>query len=71
MADKLQFDLVSPEARVFSGEVDMVVVPGSEGDFGVFARPRALHVDHPHRLPSRSMLTAKLPAPSSMAASPK
>ncbi|MCC5982379.1 MAG: F0F1 ATP synthase subunit epsilon [Oceanicaulis sp.] len=35
MADKLQFDLVSPEARVFSGEVDMVVVPGSEGDFGV------------------------------------
>ncbi|MFN3834426.1 MAG: F0F1 ATP synthase subunit epsilon [Glycocaulis sp.] len=37
MADKLQFDLVSPEARVFSGEVDMVVVPGSEGDFGVLA----------------------------------
>lgn len=35
MADKLQFDLVSPEARVFSGEVDMVVVPGTEGDFGV------------------------------------
>ncbi|MFC4726248.1 F0F1 ATP synthase subunit epsilon [Glycocaulis abyssi] len=37
MADKLQFDLVSPEARVFSGEVDMVVVPGAEGDFGVLA----------------------------------
>lgn len=35
MADKLQFDLVSPEARVFSGAVDMVVVPGTEGDFGV------------------------------------
>lgn len=35
MADKLHFDLVSPEARVFSGEVDMVVVPGSEGYFGV------------------------------------
>lgn len=35
MADKLQFDLVSPEARVFSGPVDMVVVPGTEGDFGV------------------------------------
>lgn len=35
MADKLQFDLVSPEARVFSGAVDMVVVPGAEGDFGV------------------------------------
>lgn len=37
MADKLNFDLVAPEARVFQGEVDMVVVPGSEGDFGVLA----------------------------------
>jgi F-type H+-transporting ATPase subunit epsilon len=37
MADKLHFDLVAPEARVFAGEVDMVVVPGSEGDFGVLA----------------------------------
>ncbi|MEQ8432993.1 MAG: F0F1 ATP synthase subunit epsilon [Oceanicaulis sp.] len=37
MADKLHFDLVAPEARVFRGDVDMVVVPGSEGDFGVLA----------------------------------
>ena len=37
MADKLNFDLVAAEARVFQGEVDMVVVPGSEGDFGVLA----------------------------------
>ena len=37
MADKLNFDLVAPEARIFQGEVDMVVVPGSEGDFGVLA----------------------------------
>lgn len=35
MADKLHFDLVSPEQRLFEGEVDMVVVPGEEGDFGV------------------------------------
>ncbi|MEE2526895.1 F0F1 ATP synthase subunit epsilon [Hyphobacterium sp. HN65] len=35
MADKLHFDLVSPERRLFQGEVDMVVVPGEEGDFGV------------------------------------
>lgn len=35
MADKLQFDLVAPEQRLFSGTVDMVVVPGAEGDFGV------------------------------------
>jgi F-type H+-transporting ATPase subunit epsilon len=32
-----QFDLVSPEKLLFSGEVDQVDVPGSEGDFGVFA----------------------------------
>ena len=37
MADKLHFDLVAPEARIFQGAVDMVVVPGVEGDFGVLA----------------------------------
>jgi F-type H+-transporting ATPase subunit epsilon len=35
MADKLHFDLVSPERRLFAGAVDQVVVPGEEGDFGV------------------------------------
>jgi len=35
MADKLHFDLVSPERRLFAGNVDQVVVPGEEGDFGV------------------------------------
>ena len=31
------FELASPERLVFSGEVDQVDVPGSEGDFGVLA----------------------------------
>ena len=31
------FDLVSPEKVLFSGEVNQVDVPGSEGDFGVLA----------------------------------
>jgi len=31
------FDLVSPEEVVFSGEVEHVVVPGTEGEFGVLA----------------------------------
>ena len=31
------FELVSPEKISFSGEVDQVDVPGSEGDFGVLA----------------------------------
>jgi F-type H+-transporting ATPase subunit epsilon len=32
---KLHFSLVSPERELFSGEVDQVDAPGSEGDFGV------------------------------------
>jgi F-type H+-transporting ATPase subunit epsilon len=31
------FELASPEKLVFSGEVEQVDVPGSEGDFGVLA----------------------------------
>lgn len=38
MADKLHFSLVSPEREVFNGDVDQVVVPGAEGEFGVLAR---------------------------------
>jgi F-type H+-transporting ATPase subunit epsilon len=34
---KFQFDLVSPEKLLFSGQADQVDVPGSEGDFGVLA----------------------------------
>jgi F-type H+-transporting ATPase subunit epsilon len=35
MADKITFELVSPERLLLSVEADMVTVPGSEGDFGV------------------------------------
>ena len=35
MADTVEFELVSPERLLMSGPVEMVVVPGSEGDFGV------------------------------------
>ena len=35
MADKLHFNLVSPEKELFSGDVDMVEAPGAEGVFGV------------------------------------
>jgi F-type H+-transporting ATPase subunit epsilon len=31
------FELVSPERQLFSGAVEQVVVPGSEGDFGILA----------------------------------
>src|SRR5713226_849077 len=35
MADRVQFELVTPERLVISAEVEMVVVPGTEGNFGV------------------------------------
>ncbi|HUH85953.1 MAG TPA: ATP synthase F1 subunit epsilon [Stellaceae bacterium] len=35
MAEKLQFELVSPEKLMLSEAVAMVVVPGGEGNFGV------------------------------------
>ncbi len=33
--DKVSFELASPEALLASVSVDMVIVPGAEGDFGV------------------------------------
>lgn len=38
MSAKLAFDLVSPERLVLSAQVDMVTLPGAEGDFGVLAQ---------------------------------
>jgi F-type H+-transporting ATPase subunit epsilon len=35
MPDRVQFELVSPERLILSTEVEMVVVPGTEGNFGV------------------------------------
>jgi F-type H+-transporting ATPase subunit epsilon len=37
MADKIHFDLVSPERLLLSEDVDMVTLPGAEGYFGVLA----------------------------------
>ena len=37
MSEKLHFSLVSPERELFSGDVDQVDAPGSEGNFGVLA----------------------------------
>lgn len=33
--EKVAFDLIAPERTLVSAEVDMVVVPGAAGDFGV------------------------------------
>lgn len=37
MADKITFDLVSPERLLLSQQADMVTIPGSEGYMGVIA----------------------------------
>jgi F-type H+-transporting ATPase subunit epsilon len=44
MADigKLHFSLVSPERELFSGQVDQVVVPGVDGQFGVLTQHSAV-----------------------------
>ncbi len=38
MAEELNFELVSPERLLMSDAVEQVTVPGSDGDFTVFAR---------------------------------
>jgi F-type H+-transporting ATPase subunit epsilon len=64
MADKLQFELVSPEKLLLSEAVAMVVVPGGEGNFGVLpghsllistVRPGVIDVygDEPTRVSER------------------
>jgi len=35
MAERVQFDLVTPERLLLSEMVEMVVIPGTEGNFGV------------------------------------
>ncbi|MBT3765159.1 MAG: ATP synthase F1 subunit epsilon [Rhodospirillaceae bacterium] len=35
MADKVQFEVVTPTQLLRNEEADMVVVPGADGDFGV------------------------------------
>lgn len=35
MADTLKFSLVSPERELYSGNVDQVDIPGTEGNLGV------------------------------------
>ncbi len=38
MAEKIVFELVSPAKLLVSSAVDMVIVPGTEGDFGALPR---------------------------------
>ncbi len=46
MADTLQLEIVTPEARAFSDEVEMVTLPGAEGEMGIY----------PHHVPLMTQL---------------
>lgn len=62
---KVSFRLVMPEREVLAAEADMVVVPGSEGDFGVLhghaplistVRPGVLEVIQGNKVERRFMV---------------
>jgi len=62
MAETLEFELVSPEKLLISEAVEMVVVPGSEGNFGALpnhapmlstVRPGVIDVYHNNEISSR------------------
>jgi F-type H+-transporting ATPase subunit epsilon len=42
MATTLKLEIITPEARVFEGDVDIVLLPGAEGDMGVLPMHEAL-----------------------------
>ena len=38
MANTLRLEIVTPDAKAYSEDVDMVVIPGTEGELGVYPR---------------------------------
>jgi F-type H+-transporting ATPase subunit epsilon len=46
MPDTLKLEIVTPEAQTFSGDVDMVTLPGIEGEMGIY----------PHHVPLMTQL---------------
>lgn len=48
MANTLKLEIVTPDAKVFSDDVDMVTLPGSEGEMGIY----------PNHVPLMTQLTA-------------
>ena len=36
MADTLKLEIVTPEAKIYSEDVEMVTLPGSEGEAGIY-----------------------------------
>ena len=47
MAETLKLEIVTPEAIVFSEDVEMVTLPAIEGEMGIY--PQHVRADHPGR----------------------
>ena len=45
----LKLEILSPERRAYSDEVDMVVVPGLDGQLGILPAPHPPHQCARHR----------------------
>ncbi len=69
MEEKVAFELVSPEKLLISSEVDMVLVPGAEGDFGILpghsllisgVRPGVLEVHNEGKVEERIFVSGGL-----------
>ena len=48
MPETLKLEIVTPEAQTYSGDVEMVTLPGTEGEMGVY----------PHHVPLMTQLAA-------------
>ena len=48
MANTLKLEIVTPEAKIFSDDVDMVTLTGTEGEMGIY----------PHHVPLMTQLVA-------------
>ena len=55
MANTLKLEIVTPEAKVYSEDVDMVTLPGVEGEMGVFP----MHVPLMTQLSSGELIARK------------
>jgi F-type H+-transporting ATPase subunit epsilon len=42
MANTLKLEIITPDAKVFEGDVEFVELPGAEGDMGVFPQHEAM-----------------------------
>ena len=47
MASTLKLEIVTPEAKVYSEEVDSVRLPGAEGELGIYPTVSYTHLTLP------------------------